>query len=121
MNQRIAAWVLAGAIVVAPAAFAGSPNEKNASDQKSVAQKTAELQAPILPLTLSAIFARVAQEAKITTGEHGMQIADNPNIEVLVARRNADVTISKACVDSEEAARRFFAKQQAATPGPQEH
>jgi hypothetical protein len=114
MNHRIAAWAVAGALVLTPAVFASSPKEKSTRDPGTVAQKTDQLQVPILPITLSEIFARAAQDARITTGEHGMQIADNPAVQVLVARRNTDGTISKACVDSEEAARRFFAARQPA-------
>ena len=68
MNQRIAAWVVAGALVLTPVVFAGSPKEKNAPDPQTVAAKTEELLVPILPITLSEIFARAAADAKITTG-----------------------------------------------------
>jgi hypothetical protein len=114
MNHRIAALVVAGTLALTPAVFAGSPKDKSSPDPQTVAQKTIDLQVSILPLTLSTIFARAAQDARIINGEHGMQIADNPAVEVVIARRNTDGTLSRACVESEEAARRFFAARQPA-------
>jgi len=58
------------------------------------------------PLPLSAPFASTA--LRIIAGPKGMQTADAPNVEVLVARVNTDGTIATACVGTEEAARDFM-------------
>lgn len=100
MKHPIASSVVAVALLMSPAVFA--------ADQK---QRELRTEAKPLPvgITLSALFAHAGEAPKVTAGEHGMQIIDNPVSEVLIARRNADGTVSTACVDSEAAARRFFA------------
>ena len=99
MKHPIAASVVAVALVVTPVF---------ATEQK---QREARSDAKPLPvgISLSELFARAGEAPKVTAGEHGMQIVENPISEVLIAKRNADGTVSTACVDSEAAARRFFA------------
>jgi hypothetical protein len=105
MKRSIAASVVAVALMV-PAVFAAE-------------QKQKETKPLPVGMSLSAMFARLGEAPKVTNGEHGMQIVENPVAEVVIARRNADGTVSTACVDSEAAARRFFAAAPKANAQPQ--
>ena len=76
MKHPIAASVVAVALVVAPVF---------AAEQK---QRAVRSDAKTLPagISLSALFARAGEVPKVTTGEHGMQVVDNPVSEVLIAK-----------------------------------
>lgn len=100
MKHPIAASVVAVALVVAPAVFAAEQKQR---------EPRAETKPLPMGMNLSALFARAGEAPKVTDGPHGMQIVDNAAAEVVIVRRNADGSVSRACVDSEAAARRFFA------------
>lgn len=101
MKHPIASSVVALALVAVPAVHAAAGQKQR--------DPGAEPQPLPIAMSLSAIFAHVNDAPKVTNGEHGMQIVDNPAPEVVIARKNADGTVSTACVESEAAARRFFA------------
>jgi hypothetical protein len=100
MKRAFAASVVAFVLVLTPAAFAAGPKESGAP---------VEVGPLPISMNLSALFARAGEAPKVTNGAHGMQSVENPFPEVVIAKRNTDGTVSTACVDSEAAARRFFA------------
>src|SRR5213592_3681086 len=50
----------------------------------------------------------------------GMIIAASPNVETLIARRADDGTLETACVDSDDAAKAFFARKTKSTKAEQQ-
>jgi hypothetical protein len=104
MKPSIAALLAAGALFLAPAAFAAD-----------AVQQTLSLR---FSRDLGAIFAEAAEHRQIVSGEHQMVLAENPATNVLLARRNRDGSITIGCFDDAESARRFFARTPAvAVPG----
>ena len=98
MKQAIAASVVAVALVLAPAVPAAAGQN---AGQESTALRFSK--------GLSAIFAEAAAHQQIATGERGMVLAENPATSVIVARRNADGSITIGCFDNAPAASRFAA------------
>ena len=94
--------VLFVVLAVAPLANAAGTGERLRAALEAADRIAAET-----PLPLSALFP-VADRVRITVAADGMQTADAPNVEVLVARVNGDGTIATACVGTEEAARDFM-------------
>lgn len=97
-------FVAAVALVVA---FAGAPFVHAADaaiDPAATTVEAAPLPAPTL--TLKALFATPASEEVIDVMD-GVAVGMGAT-EVLVARLNTDGSVVTACVDSEEAARKFL-------------
>ena len=93
--------------LVVVAALAGSAfgQEQTRTTKKEL--QSIQQAAPVLPVTLTALFTIAAE----TTLADGTWIpAEVPNI--MVARKNADGTLSTACVTSEENARTFMRQRQ---------
>lgn len=102
MKQTIAASVVAVALVVAPAAPAAA-GQNEAKEPTSLRFSS----------SLAKVFADAAAHQRVENGEHAMVLAENPGTNVMVARRNADGSITIGCFDNAPAARRFVAAQQA--------
>jgi hypothetical protein len=92
------------AAVLASATFAGAAETKNAVEPHEVAAAAAA----VAPITISQIFAEAAEDLEIMSGPHGFAISRVPVPEVVVIRIEKDGTRTKACVDSERAARAFL-------------
>ena len=118
MSRRMSVLVAVTALAVSSYAFAAdrSSNRERkqqktqqettapATAQPEAAAKAAEVPAAA-PATLEEVFA-VSAEAKSIETEDGVSAAGH--LEVVVARIGADGKPVQACVDSPEAARRFF-------------
>ncbi|MEA2570030.1 MAG: hypothetical protein QOI24_2031 [Acidobacteriota bacterium] len=111
MTPRRNAVALSFAALFAVASFAGAAETKGASDSRTAAQEVANAAkaAASAPITLSAIFAEVADNLEVMTGPHGFVIMKVTMPDVVVVRIEADGTRSTACVNSEKAARAFLA------------
>ena len=97
------------------AAFAGSAFAQERQTQTRITKQqlqAIEQAAPVMPLTLQALFA-VAADQVVSDGVYVP--AELPNI--LVARRNDDGSISMSCVNSEAAARAFMQQHFKQEPG----
>ncbi len=120
MLRRTASVLFLGALLVAQIATAATPKETAANRQiqmRTMAlQAEAAAKAPMVPVTLSAIFAAVAGDLHELTAADGTVSMDSPVVFVSVIRKNADGTRSIMCVDSEAAAKRFLALQNDPTP-----
>jgi hypothetical protein len=91
------------------AAFAGSAFAQESKAATRITRQ--ELQAiaqaaPVMPLTLTALFA-VAADQVVSDGVFIPAEVEN----IVVARKNGDGSISTSCVTSEAAARAFMQKQ----------
>ncbi|MEO8035376.1 MAG: hypothetical protein ABI837_13150 [Acidobacteriota bacterium] len=103
--KRIAVSIaVAGVIAAAHTAVAAEPRR---APEKAIVIATPELQS-LVPMTLTELFASVASHTASVRDTSGMITYENPIAEVMIARRNADGTVSRACVETEEAARNFL-------------
>lgn len=103
MKLRVAAFTVAGALALAPMVFAG--------DGDQVTNNVPTQRLPIMRVTLSELFAKVAAQngEKLATNARNVVLYENPATEVIMVRRNDDGSVSRACVETEKAARTFFA------------
>jgi len=110
MYKRQSVVALSFAASLALATFAGAAETKTEADARAAANQVAAAAkaAAATPITLSQIFAEVADNLEMVTGPHGLVITKVTTPEVIVVRREADGTRSAACVNSEKAAREFF-------------
>ena len=108
-RRNAVALLFAASLTVAP--FAGAAETKSAADSRTAAQDVANAAkaAASAPITLSAIFAEVADNLEVMTGPHGFVITKVTMPDVVVMRMEADGTRTSACVNSERAARAFLA------------
>jgi len=127
MLRRTAAVGFCGALLVAQIAAAATPQQSASNrqtDLRAVALKAAAAaQGPLVPVTLSAIFAAVTTDLHEVTLADGTVMMDSPVVFVTVIRPNTDGTRSIMCLDNEAAAKRFLGPQQndvAPAAGPQE-
>jgi hypothetical protein len=111
MTSRRNAVAMLFATSLAVASFAGAAETKPAADTRSAAQEVAGAAkaAASAPITLSAIFAEVADNLEVMTGPHGFVISKVTMPDVVVMRIEADGTRTSACVNNERAARAFLA------------
>jgi hypothetical protein len=93
------------------AAIAGAAETKTEVDARAAAKQvaTAAKAASAAPITLSQIFAEVADNLEVMSGPNGFVINTVTVPEVVVVRRDANGNRSAACVNSESAARAFLA------------
>ena len=127
MLRRTAAVGFCGALLVAQIAAAATPQQSASNrqtDLRAVALKAAvAAQGPLVPVTLSAIFAAVTTDLHEVTLADGTVMIDSPVVFVTVIRPNTDGTRSIMCLDNEAAAKQFMAPLQndvAPAAGPQE-
>lgn len=117
MSKTRSAGLLAVAALAlaAPLAQAADKADKSEQNQQltTLAQTAAAVsQAEILPADLSALYAAMSQNLRVTTSAHGMKSVPfaGPGM-ILMARVDANGNVVTACVDSEEAAREFLANK----------
>jgi hypothetical protein len=105
MSRRISVLVAATALAVS--SFANAAERVN--DEECARQEKVQTEAQqAAPLTLAELFAMMATEPSVET-ENGVSAPGH--LEVVVARIGTDGKPVKACVDSPEAAERFFKAQ----------
>ena len=105
MKRTAVSMIVAGILGISQTALAAEPRHAPATDNPVSAP---ESQAPLAPMTLAELFASVATHVGVVRDANGMTTYENPIAEVVVARRNPDGTVSRACVETEEAARNFL-------------
>jgi hypothetical protein len=110
MSRRISVLVAATALAVS--SFANAAERVNDEDKRQEKVQEARQQdvQPVPPatITLAELFAMLAAEPSIET-ENGVSAPGH--LEVVVARIGTDGKPVNACVDSPEAAERFFKAQ----------
>ena len=120
-KTRSAGFLAAAAMaLLAPLAHAAD----NADQQKQradLAEATAAAsQIEILPPDLSALYAAMSSNLRVTTGAHGMKSVPFVGGMILVARVDEQGNVVTGCFDNEEAARDFLAgKKKAAVRLPE--
>jgi len=112
MSRRISVLVAVAALAVS--SFAHAADSKKEKTQQETQSQTAKLEAEAqqdvpaaAPATLEKTFTASAEGASIET-EDGVSAMVGP-IDVVISRIGADGKPVMACVDTLEAARRFFA------------
>ena len=112
MSRRISVLVAATALAVSSFAYAADrSSDQECTRQEKVRTESQQQDVPTsasAPITLAELFASVAAESSVET-EDGVSAPGH--LEVLVARIGTDGKPLKACVDSPEAAERFFKAQ----------
>ena len=111
MTSRRTAVAMMFATSLAVVPLAGAAETKAAADTHAAVQNVADAAkaaAASAPITLSAIFAEVADSLEVMTGPHGFVVNRVTTPDVVVMRIEPDGTRTSACVNSERAARAFL-------------
>ena len=114
-KTRSAGFVAAAAMaLLAPLAHAADNADQKTQQISSLAEATAAAsRIEILPPDLSALYAAMASNFRVTTGAHGMKSAPFVGGMILVAKIDDQGNLVTACVDSEKAAEDFLTKKKA--------
>jgi hypothetical protein len=115
MSKTRSAGLLAAAAMALVAPLAHAAQDGDQSKQlTNLAETTAAVsQIEILPADLSALYAAVSSNLRVTTSASGTKSVPFVGGMILMARIDEQGNVVTACVDSEEAAREFLARKKA--------
>ena len=109
-----AGFVAAAAMaLLAPLAHAADNGDQKAQMTTLAEATAAASRIEVLPPDLSALYAAMASNFRVTTGPHGMKSAPFVGGMILVAKIDDQGNLVTACVDNEKAAQDFLGKKKA--------
>lgn len=113
-KTRSAGFVAAAAMaLLAPLAHAADNTEQKTQASNLADATAAASRIEVLPPDLSALYAAMAANFRVTTGAHGMKSAPFVGGMILMAKIDDQGNLVTACVDSEKAAQDFLTKKKA--------